>query len=256
MTLRALIVDDEPPARKRLRHLLKDESRLVIVGEAGNGVDALSQIENKRPDLVFLDIQMPKMTGFEVLDALPSKRPLIVFTTAFDRYAIRAFDVNALDYLLKPFDRERLSQAVTRAIDNRRSQTVVDEKIDRLLAEIRRSHLRRLWIRTGNRQILLDLADVLRIEAREKYVQLFTHGESYLHRESIRGMEEKLDPAEFIRTHRSHIVRIDCIREIAPWARGEGIVIMKNGERIPVGRQFKTALLEKIGASSTRKNNA
>lgn len=147
----------------------------------------------------------------------------------------------------KPFDRERLSRAVTRAIESRSSRTVVDERIDRLLEEIRRSYLRRLLIRTGGRQVLIDLNDVVRIEAQEKYVKLFTRSESYLHRESIQGLEKKLDPKEFTRVHRSHIVRLSHIREIAPWTRGEAVIILKNGDRIPVGRQFKSALLETIG---------
>jgi len=246
MKLRALIVDDEPPARKRLRHLLADEPRVEIAGEAGNGLDAVGLIEEKKPDLVFLDIQMPKMTGFEVLDALRGKRPSVVFTTAYDQYAIKAFEVKALDYLLKPFDRERLHDAVDRAVQRRDERSNVDDRIDELLREMRGDYLQRVLIRMNNRQFLIAISDVIRIEAAEKYVKLVTAKESFLHRESIQALEKKLDSREFVRVHRSHIIRLSEIKELAPWTRGELVILLKNGSRVPIGRSYRENLMGKI----------
>lgn len=239
MSLRTLIIDDEPPARRRLRQLAKADPRIEIIGEATDGLDALEQIETLTPDLVFLDIQMPGMTGFEVLENLSLKRPDVIFTTAYDQYAIRAFEVRAVDYLLKPFDAERLREAVSRVTSPSRPVPQMDE----FLQTVRPKYVERILIRERQKRIVLPISDVIRIQAEEKYVRLITGRAEFLHRESILSLERKLDPEAFVRTHRSHIVRIDAIREIAPWSKDNLIVILKNGSQAPVGKQYRARLL-------------
>ena len=207
--LRVLIVDDEAPARRKLGRFLSRDNRIDVVGEAEDGESAVEQIQKLSPDLVLLDIQMPRLNGFEVLEAIGEDRPQIIFTTAFDQYAIAAFEVRALDYLLKPFDHDRLGEALNRAIEERRAGDSAAQKIDDLLRELRRQHpvLRRIPIRTPGRIIFIDTDEIDWIESEEKYVRLHTMKRSYLHRMTLTHLEERLDPAVFVRVHRRRIVK-------------------------------------------------
>src|SRR5215475_6578999 len=209
-SLRALIVDDELPARKKLLMLLKGEPDVEVVAEASNGVDAIAAVEEHRPDVIFLDIQMPGMNGFEVVDALEHKdRTLVVFVTAYDEHAVKAFEVHALDYLLKPFDRTRLRNCLERIRAERRTDT---SKLNELLAEFRpREYLNRVVVNTRGRVLLLKIDEVDWIETAANYVELHAGKQSYLLRETLNSLDEKLDPRQFVRVHRSSIVNLDRI---------------------------------------------
>ena len=239
--IRTLIVDDEPLARERLAALLRPREDIEVVGECRDGEDAVLAIHDLAPDLVFLDIQMPGMSGFDVIDAIGTDRmPLIVFVTAYDQHALRAFEVRALDYLLKPFDRERFTDALQRA----RAQLERDESGDigrRLLAmvkDMRRDQPRsdRLVVKSGGRLFFLRTDEIDWVEASGNYVRLHVGGASHLLRETMKGIEGKLDGDRFIRIHRSTIVNTDRIKELHPLFHGEYAVILRDGTRLTASR--------------------
>ena len=217
MSIRTLIVDDEPLARERIRMLLEDQSDLEIVTESANGTEALRDIQRVAPDLVFLDIQMPELTGFEVLDRLdPARIPIIIFVTAYDQYALQAFEVCALDYLLKPFDRERFNRALARArteLDRRKAGHVNDQVL-KLLSELqqRKKYLEKLIIRDGGRVFFLRADEIDWIEAAGNYVRLHAGKEEYLYRETMLNLEAQLNSERFARIHRSAIVNTERIK--------------------------------------------
>ncbi len=246
MTLRALIVDDEPPARRKIRTFLVGDSRFELVGEAEDGLEAVNQIEEKRPDLVFLDIQMPGLTGFEVLESLESPPPQVIFTTAYDQYAVKAFEIRALDYLLKPFDKERFRQALERALEDRLHHEVVQARVDGLMADwrSRRGPLQRILVRDRERLRIVPVRDIEWIEAEEKYVRLHVGRETHLHRETMNNLEQRLDPERFLRTHRRQIVNLGFVKELTPWAHGDYLLILADGHRLPLGRRYRRRFLE------------
>jgi two-component system LytT family response regulator len=246
MKIRALIVDDEPPARRKIRAFLQGDPRFELVGEAGDGLEAVQRIEAEQPDIVFLDIQMPGLTGFEVLEALESARPHVIFTTAYDQYAVQAFEVRALDYLLKPFDRERFQEALERALEERRHQESVQSRVEGLVADwqAQRGPLRRILIRDRDRFRILPAAEIEWIEAEEKYVRLHVGKETFLHRETMNNLEQRLDQTCFRRTHRRQIVNLNFVRELAPWAHGDYVLILADGHRLPLGRRYRRLFLE------------
>ena len=244
MTLRLLIVDDEPVARRRLRRLLREIADVEIAGESGDGRSAVSAIGALAPDLVLLDVQMPEMDGFEVLHAVGADRlPAIIFVTAFDRYALRAFEVHALDYLLKPVTGERLVEALGRArtrIAERRG-AALDSRVLALLGDlaVSRRFLSRLPVKLGGKLIVVDLADVDWIKAADNYVTLHVGSIAYLARETMSRLERELDPERFVRIHRSAIVQIDRIKELLPDFHGDFIVVLRDGTRVPLSRNYR-----------------
>ena len=248
MKIRVLIVDDEPLARTRIRSLLKGDARIEISGEAENGLEAVSAIRNLSPDLVFLDVQMPEMDGFEVIREVGLERmPGLIFTTAYDQYALRAFEVHAQDYILKPIVRERFREALDRAVEQ--IQTVrIGGKIHAGLADLlkeTRSGIgisRRLLVKSGEKSKLIKTDDIDWIEAAEKYIILHCGGAGHMLREGISEMERRLDPRRFLRVHRSSIVNIDSIREIQPWFQGQVVLILKNGDKVIVSRNSRDKL--------------
>ena len=212
MRLRAVIVDDEPLARERVRELLGEESDVEVVAECADGVEAVAAIRREDPDLVFLDVQMPEMDGFEVLDALDAETlPAVVFVTAYDRYALKAFDVHAVDYLLKPFDRARFRSALDRARLDLRSDDA-GRRILALVADLRRERRpqQRIVVKAAGRVFFLRPDEVDWMEAAGNYVRPHVGKEAYLVRETMKGLEERLDPDTFIRVHRSRIVNLDA----------------------------------------------
>jgi two-component system LytT family response regulator len=244
MTLRALIVDDEAPARRRIRRLLGFESDVVIAGECGDGDSALALIAREQPDLVFLDVQMPERDGFDVLKALPSEPlPAILFVTAHDRYALRAFDVHAVDYLLKPFTAERFRTAVARARE-RISAKTAGAGVASLAASLRAqpSYLTRLPVRTGNGTVFVDLASVDWMDAADNYVRLHVRGREYLVRDTLASLEAQLDPARFVRVHRSAIVQIDRVAEIRSETHGDAELRLRDGTRVAVSRTWRSGV--------------
>jgi two-component system, LytTR family, response regulator len=239
-----LIVDDEPLARDRIRELLKSDRELVISGEARNGAEAIQAITAQAPDIVFLDVQMPDMDGFEVLKSLQVKQmPLIIFVTAFDQHAIRAFDVNAIDYLMKPFDRSRFAIAVDRAKDRLKHPANKNDtsRLVKLLEELnsRPSYLERFAIKTGEKVLFVRAVDVDSIEAEGNYVRLKTGDTSHLLRDTINNIESQVDPRMFVRIHRCTIVNMNRVKELQTWSRGEYRVVLHNGASYTLSRGYR-----------------
>jgi two-component system, LytTR family, response regulator len=242
-SLRVLVIDDEPPARKKLITLLRDEPGIEIAGQASNGVDAVAAIEEHHPDAIFLDIQMPGMNGFEVLEALDAgKIPLVVFVTAYDQHAVKAFEVHAVDYLLKPFDRSRLQHCLSRLRDQHGS---ANSKLQELLTEFRpRDYLSRVIVKSRGRVLFLKIEDLDWIETSANYVELHSGKQSYLLRETLTALEERLNPRQFVRVHRTAIVNIDRIRELQPWSHGDFIVVLKDETKLRMSRRYRGNLAE------------
>lgn len=253
--IKALIVDDEPLAREKIHDLLKENSEIEIVAECENGSEAIAAIRAHAPDLIFLDVQMPEMGGLEVLETLPRElMPLVIFVTAYDQYAVRAFEFHAVDYLLKPFDRERFEAALERAKSFLREKQTggVDQRILALLEDLRAApskYTERLVIKAGGRVFFLSTQEVDWIKAEGNYVRIHSANKSYLIRETISNLETELDPKEFLRIHRSTIVRIDRIQELQTWFHGEYRVLMRDGSELTLSRTYRDRLQEVLGKS-------
>jgi two-component system, LytTR family, response regulator len=242
--IRVVIVDDEPLAREGLRLLLARDPEVELVGEAAGGRAAVAAIRRLAPDLVFLDVQMPELSGFEVLAQLPhDAMPAVVFVTAYDRYALRAFEVHALDYLLKPFDDERFFDALRRAKRQLRLSSLSPNLLSLLegRSEVR-GGVGRLAIRDGARVVFVDIEEIDWIEACDYYVELHVGGKSYLHRESMNSLEARLDPQRFLRIHRSAIVNRRCVKELRHAGRRELICVLANGAELRVARSQREKL--------------
>jgi two-component system LytT family response regulator len=249
--IKTAIVDDEPLARERLAALLGSEPDIEIVAQCRDGEEAVTAIQDYAPDLMFLDIQMPQMNGFDVIDTVgPERMPLVIFVTAYDQHALRAFQVRALDYLLKPFDRERFSEALDRA----RKQIEREETGDlgrRLLAlvkDLRRDQPRpdRLVVKSAGRLFFLRMDEIDWIEAAGNYVKLHVGTTSHLLRETMNSIETRLDPEKFFRIHRSRIVNMERIQELQPWLNGEYAVVLRTGERLTLSRGYREKLQDKL----------
>lgn len=255
MPISTLLVDDESLARKRMRSLLREYDDFEIVGEAAGGEEALQKIAELRPHVVFLDVQMPDVDGFEVVRRLPDDvRPLIVFVTAYEQYALQAFQVSAVQYLLKPVDREDLAKAMTRV-----RQLVLAEKddassaINELLAQLQRpkSFLQRIVVKSKGRTLLFRIEQVDWFESAGNYVRLHISAnggrERHLLRETMNSLEEKLDPRHFLRIHRSAIVNLERVRELQPTSHGEYIVILSDDTRLTLSRVYRDRIEPLLG---------
>jgi two-component system LytT family response regulator len=244
MKIRALIVDDEPLARQRVRLLLTEEADVEIIGDDENGFQAVEHLTTLKPDLLFLDVQMPEMDGFEVLRHVQAELlPTVIFTTAYDKHALRAFDAHALDYLLKPFKPERFKQAVQRArelIANKQNGLMARGLLD-LLADHAPAapHLRRLTVKNPDRVVFVDVEDIDAIEAAGKYAVVHVGKENHVLRETMSSLESHLPPNGFLRISRSVIVNIDRIKELQPMFKGENLVMLKNGKSYPTTRPLR-----------------
>ncbi len=244
MTIRALIVDDEPLARQRVRSLLGEEPDVEVIGESGDGFEAVDQIQATRPDMVFLDVQMPEMDGFEVLRRIPrALLPVVIFTTAYDQHALRAFEVNALDYLLKPFKPTRFKEAVQRARDliANKHAGVAARGLLALLGQTPApaGQLTRLAVKTPGKVTFVELDQIQAIEAAGKYAVVHVGKENHVVRETMISLECHLPPQRFLRISRSVIVNIDHIQELQPMFKGENLVVLKNGKRYPTTRPIR-----------------
>jgi two-component system LytT family response regulator len=243
----ALIVDDERLSRKRIRRLLSGEQDIDVLGECENGQQAVAAIQQRRPDLIFLDIQMPLMNGFEVLHAIESERvPLVVFVTAYDDYAVKAFEVHAFDYLLKPFDRIRFSETVQRA-RTQLQQLQGGDLSQRLLSLLeslsgRRRGADRIAIKNGGHVVFVKTQSVDWVEAADNYVCLHCGAETHTLRETMNALETRLDPNRFLRIHRSAIVNVDRIKELQPWFRGDYLVLLQDGTQLTLSRSYRERL--------------
>jgi two-component system LytT family response regulator len=245
VTLRAVIVDDEPLARQTIRLLLAKDAEVEVAGEC-SGVDAAALIAREQPDILFLDIQMPEVDGFDVLERVgPDAVPVVVFVTAYYQHALRAFEVHALDYLLKPFDDRRFAAALKRAKEQRRCG-VVDDRLTRLLASREQGqYVRRFLVRVRDKIVLVRTDDVDWIEAADYYVSLHVGGKAHLLRETMADLEKQLDPDRFVRVHRSAIVNVDRVREIHPMFRGDCMLTLHDGTQLRLSRARREAF-EKI----------
>lgn len=228
---KALIVDDEELARRLIREYLKPHADIEIVGECENGLEAVKEIGARNPDLVFLDIQMPKLTGLEVLD-LTGQRSGVIFTTAYDEYALKAFDLHAVDYLLKPFSQARFDEALARA---RKLIGQAQPALDNLLADAP-ERLERILIRDREQVHVIPVEKVEYIEAQDDYVAIQSEGKSYLKTQRLSDLEQKLDARTFVRVHRSWIVNVAFLLAIEKFGKDGHAARLKNGKRIPISR--------------------
>jgi two-component system, LytTR family, response regulator len=250
VSTRVLIVDDEIVARRRIRRLLAAEADVTIVGECADGRSALDAIAAHHPDIVFLDVQMPELDGFEVLDAIaPDEWPAVIFVTAYDQYALRAFDVSAVDYLLKPFDRARFERALGRAEAELRGRGGRDARIIALLEGLRRDRQRpqRLVVKTGGRIFFVSVPEVDWIEAAGNYVKVHVGRDAHLLRDTMKHLESQLAGARFARLHRSAMVNLDRIRELRQDGDGNWEVVLLDGTRLAAGREADARLREALG---------
>lgn len=247
MKIRTLIVDDEPLARQRVRLLLGEEPDVEVIGECKDGFEAVDQLQATRPDLLFLDVQMPEMDGFEVLRRVPQALlPVVIFTTAYDLHALRAFEVNALDYLLKPSSPTRFKEAVQRARDliANKHAGVAARGLLALLGQtpppgVARGQLTRLAVKTPDKVTFVELDHIQAIEAAGKYAVVHVGKQNHVLRETMSSLESHLPPQRFLRISRSVIVNIDQVQELQPMFKGENLVVLKNGKSYPTTRPMR-----------------
>jgi two-component system LytT family response regulator len=234
---KVVIIDDEPPARNIIKKYLEAIPDFEVLEECSNGFEGVKIINEIKPDLIFLDIQMPKISGFEMLELLDEK-PVIIFTTAFDEYALKAFEVNAADYLLKPFSFERFNEAVKKSRVLFKDDTHQKKVIQKLIKhhETNTEYLERVVIKTGARIEVVPIESVFWLEAQDDYVMIHSKTGNYLKQKTMKFFEQHLDPNEFIRIHRSHIIRISYIKQIEPFSKMSYQAILKNGNSIPISK--------------------
>jgi two-component system LytT family response regulator len=249
--IRTLVVDDEPVARTRLISLLQGEPDFEVAGECANGAEALSAISSESPDLVFLDVEMPEMDGLELARALgPDRMPPVVFVTAFNQYALQAFEIHALDYLLKPFSSERFRSALSHVREQvaQRRATTVGRQLLAMLPEIRpRETLDRMVVRSSGRIYFVRTAEIDWCEAAANYVCLHVGAQTHVVRETMNRLESQLDTNQFIRIHRSTIVNLDRVQELRSSFNGEHVVVLRDGTRLALSRGYRDNLQARLG---------
>ena len=250
MQIKALIVDDEPLARDRIREMLKEHPEIEVVAEARNGREAIDSVVSHTPDLVFLDVQMPDLDGFDVVQNLNVERlPAIIFVTAYDQHALRAFDAHAVDYLLKPFDEKRFHRALDRAREHVQKPNGFSEHLRELLNDVKSEQKEpdRLVVKSSGRVLFLKTHEIDYIEASGNYLTLHVGKETHLLRETMNNMESKLDGRKFMRIHRSTIVNLERIKELQPWFGGEYVVVLRDGQQLTLSRTYRSKLQELLG---------
>jgi two-component system, LytTR family, response regulator len=255
MTIRAVIIDDEPLARRGLLRFLKNDPEVELVAECADGESAVSTILSKKPDLVFLDVQMPEMDGLDVVRTVGiSRMPMTIFVTAYDRYALKAFEVNAVDYLLKPVGRERFTEALTRAKRRvaEKSQSDLNQNIKAMLERLRgNEYVEHLSVQQNGRIVLVRTKEIDWIEADGNYVRLHVGARTHEIRETLNALERKLNPRDFLRIHRSTIVNVRAIKEMQPWFHGYHLVVLQNGQELRMSR-YQNKLARRLGFGSPR----
>jgi two-component system, LytTR family, response regulator len=240
LPLRVLLIDDEPPARSYLRELLRGETDINILGEAASGMEGLNLIRELSPDLVFLDIQMPGMDGFEMLGQV-EHRPMFIFVTGYSEHAVRAFEIEAVDYLCKPFDKERLTISLERAVRRLRLRDASRE------GKSGSQYLSRLSIKEEDGIVMVPVDRILWIEAANKYVVIHTTDQKHIVRQTIQSLEDSLDPKQFVRIHRSTLVRKAAVRGLHPLFHGDYLVKLTNGVELTLSRSFRGSFFQQIG---------
>lgn len=249
MKIRTILVDDEPLARNKLKLFLADEPDFEIVRECTNGKDAIAALQKHRADVLFLDIQMPEVDGFGVVESVPPDRlPFVVFVTAHDAFAVRAFEVHALDYLLKPFDRERLRQSLAH-VRKALQQTTIERHHSQILSLLndlksRQERPERILLRSAGRIYFVNVQEIDWVESEGNYLRLHVGNESHLMRQTMNTLERQLSPYRFIRIHRSTLVNIDRVKELQPWFGGEYLAILQGGKKLNVGKSYRKKLTD------------
>jgi two-component system LytT family response regulator len=246
MSIRTLIVDDEPWARTRLASLLRDEADFTIIQSAASAAEAIDAIRALAPDVVFLDVQMPEQNGFAVIDAIGvDAMPVVVFATAYEQHAVRAFDAQALDYLLKPFDEERFARTLDRVRNELGDLQSARASLQQLMQARQggRRFLQRVAVSLAGRVLFVKTAEIDWMESEGNYVMLHVGPKRHLLRESLSAMADKLDPQQFVRLHRCAIVNVERIRELSPWSRGEQAIVLHDGTQLTIGRTFRPQLM-------------
>jgi two-component system, LytTR family, response regulator len=245
--IRAIIIEDEAPARELLLHMLKDHQEISVIAECADGFSGLKEIKEKKPDLIFLDIQMPKLTGFELIEVL-DERPEVIFTTAFDQYAIKAFELNAIDYLLKPFSKERLGEALVKAtgkiLRNEKSDSAINNLISTRPEE--EGPITRIVIRKGSGIKIIPLTSVSYIGAEDDYVMIYYSEGKALKQQTMKYYEDYLPSSSFLRVHRSFIVNLEKITRLEPYSKDNYVAVLSSGEKIPVSRSGYKSLRERL----------
>jgi two-component system LytT family response regulator len=239
--IKAVMVDDEPLARESLKAALEGFEDVEIMRECGNGFEAVQAVQELKPDLVFLDIQMPRLDGFDVVELLGKDAPLIVFVTSYDEYALRAFEAEALDYLLKPVKPERLQKCIQRVRELVKMdfEPLIDRHHDSM------APVNRILVRSGYDVVIIPAGDILYIEAQDDYVKVYTReGKSHLKSERMNKLEKMLDARTFCRIHRSYILNVECLKKIEPYSKDSRLAILRNGARLPISRAGYTRLTE------------
>jgi two-component system, LytTR family, response regulator len=246
--IRALLIDDEPLARMVVQEYLLDFPQVEVLQECGDGFEGLKAIQQHKPDLVFLDVQMPKINGFEMLE-LVDDAPAIIFTTAFDEYAIKAFEAHAVDYLLKPFSKERFAKAIEKYLGQASSTTAAPKQTENLLETASHSPQQheRIVVKTGTKVKIIPVADVQYLQADDDYVSVFTHEGSFLKNKTMSFFEQTLDPRHFVRVHRSYILSVQEITRIDPYEKDSHLAILKSGAKIPVSKTGYAKLKQVLG---------
>jgi two-component system LytT family response regulator len=250
--IRTLIVDDEPLARKKIVQSLSSDPAFSIVGECKNGHEALASIAAEKPNVIFLDVQMPELDGFDVLKSLDAKTlPLVVFVTAYDKYAIAAFEAHALDYLLKPFSKNRFQKTLTRikAEFEHPASPATHERLLGLLNHLNTPYTERLVVKHAGRVVFVNVAEIDWLEADGNYVQLHANKDTHLIRQTLSHLETTLDPKRFARIHRSVMVQLDRIKELQPTFNGDYAVILKDGSQLTLSRTYRDTLASALGIS-------
>jgi len=245
MKIRCLIIDDETPARDLIKIFLSDNANIEIIGECDNGFDAVKLCNELKPDLLFLDIQMPKLTGFEVIELLDIK-PNIIFSTAYDQYALKAFELSAIDYLLKPYNKDRFNQALTKAMDSiGKKEITAGSKLLATREELNDS-IDRVVIKNGAKIKILPITQINYIEAQDDYVMIYSTEGRFLKENTMKYFENHLNPVDFIRVHRSYIVNINLISKIEPYTKDTHVAILKDGSKIKVSDSGYKNLKDKL----------
>jgi len=245
--IRVLIIEDETPARELIKYMLKDHPGIEVIGECADGFCGAREIKEKRPDLIFLDIQMPKLTGFELLEVLDEK-PEVIFTTAFDQYAIRAFELNAVDYLLKPYSKERFDSALAKAVSRIGKETQEPDKVEKLVTAVTEAegYLTRIVFRKGAGIKIIPLNLISYLASEDDYVMIYYSEGKALKPKTMKYYEDHLPPSLFMRVHRSFMVNIEQITRLEPYSKDNYVAVLKSGEKIPVSRTGYKMLREKL----------
>jgi two-component system, LytTR family, response regulator len=243
--IRAIIIEDEELGRELIKNYLKDQQQVEIIAECANGFEGIKSIQDMKPDLIFLDIQMPKLNGYEMLEIL-DERPEIIFTTAFNQYAIQAFELNAIDYLLKPFSKERLMEALQKAVTRITSNQSASAKVNKLLQQPLDEIIERIVVKSNSKISVIPVDKIRYLEAQDDYVMIYTFEGKHLKQGTMKYYEEHLNPKDFMRVHRSYIIRLDQVVQLEPYGKDSYIAKLKDGPAVKISKSGFRSLKDKL----------